>query len=101
MTEIPYDYGAKGAADYAAGEKDLRLYGDTESNHGRSYRTGWQNARRADPTSPDPGEAEAVSQPQEALNGPPAILTSSLRERARHSQIPALKQPKPDQLNLF
>lgn len=45
MTQIPYDYAAKGRADFEAGKKDERLYGGGD-RHNAEYRRGWQQARR-------------------------------------------------------
>jgi hypothetical protein len=42
---MTYDFKEKGAADFATGKKDLRLFHNTE-NHGRLYREGWHAARR-------------------------------------------------------
>jgi hypothetical protein len=44
MNDQPYDYRAKGIADFAAGKKDLGLFALTEA-HGTAYRNGWHFAR--------------------------------------------------------
>jgi hypothetical protein len=46
------DLRAKGAADFAANDKDLVLFHDG-GNEGRLYREGWHNARRAAASAPD------------------------------------------------
>jgi len=101
--ETPYDYISKGASDYAAGKRDERLYNDAESEHGRKYRTGWQNARRADPNSPDPsGSSEKPDfSPSKAWEPERVSPPSTLRERASKGPKTACKQPPAEQLGLF
>jgi hypothetical protein len=108
MSEAPYDYAAKGRADYEAGRRDNRLYEDTNSSHAALYRRGWQDARVASPWGSDPAPGEPIPQavagqplPQGSPVPPQSAEALHVDPPASKRQPKAPKQPRPDQLSLF